>query len=135
MVDIKYLLKAQQEWFSAITNSIQSKEIKMSKVDEHISLLGLKAKDKVTGFKGVVSCVTFDLYGCIQCCLSPKMDENGKVENGKWVDVTRLIVKPSALPVMTPPNYELGYGEQSQEKVEHIAEGRKGASEKPDAKF
>jgi len=153
MSQLKDLLKQQLGWFSAVNNSIQSeensmgrkapnpepplkpkKEVHMKQVRTHIELLGMKAKDKVTGFKGTVSCVTFDLYGCIQACLSPKMGKDGKVENGKWVDVSRLVVKPDAVPVMMP-DYDLGYGEDKVEKTEHISEGRKGPAEKPTAKF
>lgn len=32
---------------------------------KHIDLLGLKAEDKVTGFKGVITTLSFDLYGCV----------------------------------------------------------------------
>ncbi len=43
----------------------------MKQVQEHLCKLGLKAEDMVTGFKGVVSTVSFDLYGCIQAVLTP----------------------------------------------------------------
>ena len=32
----------------------------------HLELLGQKVEDKVTGFRGVVTTISFDLYGCIQ---------------------------------------------------------------------
>jgi hypothetical protein len=31
--------------------------------ERHIELLGLKAKDRITGFSGVIDSVCFDLFG------------------------------------------------------------------------
>jgi len=56
----------------------------------HIDLLGRKAKDRVTGFAGTVTSVSFDLYGCIQVALSPPIDKDGKFQDGRWVDIHRL---------------------------------------------
>lgn len=80
----------------------------------HLALLGLKVKDKVTGNKGVVTSICFDLYGCIQAIVS---DSKGE---GKWYDVSRLEVK-SGKPVMDLPDFEAGY----------IADGKKGGADKP----
>ncbi len=92
---------------------------KKSQVDEHIDLLGLQVKDKVTGLEGVVTTMSFDLYGCIQAVLTPAA-ENGVVPNSSWFDVTRLEILDFS-PVMQVPNFEKGY----------IAEGKKGPAEKP----
>lgn len=89
-------------------------------VQEHLKLLGLEVQDKVTDLKGVVTCVSFDLYGCIQVVVSPKTKDDGTTPDGKWFDVQRLKVICKK-PVMDLPNYELGY----------VAEGKKGAAEKP----
>ena len=87
---------------------------------QHIGLLGFKAKDKVTGFSGVIDCVSFDLYGCIQVAINPPADDSGKKENSQWFDVTRMddIGKHR---VMDAPNFSKGY----------IANGEKGAADKP----
>lgn len=90
------------------------------KVQEHMSLLGKVVIDKVTGCKGVVSTVSFDLYGCIQAVVVPPADDKGKREAPAWFDVQRLTVV-SKKPVMAVPNFEFGT----------IAEGRKGPAEKP----
>ena len=37
-----------------------------------LKLLGLKVKDKVTGFTGIITSVSFDLYGCIQVIITPE---------------------------------------------------------------
>ena len=90
------------------------------KAKEHIALLGLRAEDKVTGFKGVVTSVSFDLFGCLQVVLTPAVDKNGAKTLGEWFDVARLTITGKT-PVMEVPNFD--YGVQ--------AEGRQGASEKP----
>jgi len=57
---------------------------------DHVNKLGYKAKDQVTGFAGVVTSVSFDLYGCIQYVLTPPAGENGKQEGGRWYDALRI---------------------------------------------
>lgn len=66
------------------------------------SLLGLKVRDKVTGFSGVTTSVTFDLYGCIQAFVLPKQGKDGKVPTGGWYDTNRLEIE-SSKPVMKQP--------------------------------
>ncbi len=87
-------------------------------VKTHMKLLGLKVEDKVTKFKGVVTCISFDLYGCIQAIVTAPSVKSEK-GNSQWCDVSRLKII-SKTPVMGLPNYE--YGVQ--------AEGRQGAAEK-----
>ncbi len=86
---------------------------------EHINLLGLPASDKVTGFKGIVTTIGFDLYGCIQAVVSPPMNDKGEIPEGKWFDVTRLQISTAA--VMPVPQFDKGY----------ISTGKKGCSDKP----
>lgn len=92
----------------------------MEKVQQHMSLLGLRVRDCVTGFEGTVSSVNFDLYGCIQACVVPPIGNDGKKGDGHWFDVSRLDVKDPT-PVMSRPDYVSG----------PVAEGRHGAAEKP----
>lgn len=87
--------------------------------EDHFELLGRRGEDLVTGFKGVVTCLSFDLYGCIQIVLTPPVDEQ-KAKDGKWFDIGRIKMIENT-PVMPVPDYEKGY----------IAEGNKGAAEKP----
>jgi hypothetical protein len=58
--------------------------------NKHIELLGKVARDRITGFQGVVSTVGFDLYGCVQAAISPPVDKDGKLPDGRWFDVNRL---------------------------------------------
>lgn len=52
------------------------------KVKNHLALLGLKVQDKVTGFKGVISSISFDLYGCVQAAITPSVNAEGKNQEG-----------------------------------------------------
>ena len=93
----------------------------MSKCVEHLNnLLGKHAVDVVTGFAGVVSTVSFDLYGCIQAVLTPAVDEKGEMKDGRWFDINRLSLQ-SEYPVMQIPDFISG----------DIADGNHGPAEKP----
>lgn len=92
----------------------------MSQVRKHFELLGMRIEDSVTGFKGVVESISFDLYGCIQVVANPGLDKDGKQGECKWFDVSRLKIT-SLEPVMARPNFDFG----------DIAEGKQGAAEKP----
>lgn len=95
----------------------------MTKVQEHLQLLGQKVKDMVTGHEGIVNSVCFDLYGCIQASLDQGFDKEGKRKDAFWFDVCRLKVLDKK-PVIERPNFVEGY----------VAEGRSGAAEKPSIK-
>lgn len=85
----------------------------------HINNLGRKATDKVTGITGVISSVSFDLYGCIQYLVTPQAKEGREQGESYWLDVVRLDVHDYR--VMDTPNYDQGY----------VAEGNKGFADKP----
>lgn len=93
-------------------------------VKKHIELLGYKAEDKITGYKGVIDSISFDLYGCVQASIRPPMNEMGELPNGYWVDVTRLKIMGKK-PVVDAPNFDYGY----------VAEGKKGPADKPTNKL
>jgi len=86
----------------------------MNTYERHIELLGYKAKDKVTGFKGVIDSVCFDAYGCIQVSIKPPLDKDGRIPESYWFDVTRCTVDEKKR-VIDMPNFYEGY----------VAEGRK----------
>ena len=58
-------------------------------MEQFIDLLGHKAQDKVTGRKGVITSVSFDLYGCCQIWISPQVGADGTRADGMWYDVSR----------------------------------------------
>ena len=88
-------------------------------MNKHIELLGKKAKDSVTGQEGVVTTISFDLFGCVQAVITPAA-KDGKLLDGNWMDVTRLEILDHE-PVMSLPNFSEGY----------VADGKKGCAEKP----
>lgn len=73
-------------------------------IEKHISKLGHRCKDKVTGISGVITHVGFDLYGCIQAIVHPGMDEKGNAKDTIWFDINRLEIT-GAEPVMQAPNF------------------------------
>jgi hypothetical protein len=90
-------------------------------VEQHLKMLGLKVKDRVSGVEGVICSVSFDLYGCVQACLNRGMDKDGKPHDLYWYDIARLAVL-SNTPVMDRPDF-LGDNKQ--------AAGKQGPAEKP----
>ena len=89
-------------------------------IKKHIDLLGFRVSDKVTSFEGVVSSICFDLYGCIQACVTPGKGEDGKLPDSAWFDVSRLeVISPA--PVMALPDFVEG----------PQAEGLQGPADKP----
>lgn len=88
---------------------------------QHINMLGLRVEDRVTGLKGIVTSVAFDLYGCIQALVHPGLDKDGNVSDTRWFDIPRLVVT-NDIPVMKRPDWN--------NKV--IAAGEKGPAEKPE---
>ena len=89
-------------------------------IQQHFRLLGLQVQDKVTGFKGVVSSIGFDLYGCVQAIVTPEAGKEGALPDSRWFDVARLTTLADT-PVMALPNFEFGAS----------AEGLKGPADKP----
>lgn len=94
----------------------------MISIEKHLGLLGLRVRDRITGFTGVVASVSFDLYGCVQAIINPGLDKDGKLLDQCWFDANRLEVLTKK-PVMHPPDFKVG----------PEAEGKKGPAEKPAA--
>lgn len=92
----------------------------MDNILAHLAKLGFKVKDKVTGIEGVITAVSFDLYGCVQTIVDRGLDKDGKKHESCWFDINRLELI-SKKPVMAIPDFIEGA----------VAEGRKGPAEKP----
>ena len=89
--------------------------------EEHIAQLGMRAEDKISGIAGVITAISFDLYGCVQACLSPGVvKQDGKLPESYWYDIKRLRIT-SRRRAMQMPDFSRGY----------VAEGKKGAAPKP----
>ena len=88
-------------------------------LNNHITMLGLQVEDAVTGFRGVVTTISFDLYGCIQAIVTPPIGDDDDMKEGKWFDITRLNIK-DGIHIMSIPDFNKGY----------VAQGKKGCAEK-----
>lgn len=51
--------------------------------------MGLKIRDRLTGFEGICTGRAEYLYGCAQLLLIPKKGKDGKFPEGVWVDEQR----------------------------------------------
>ena len=81
----------------------------MLNIEEGLKPLGEEAVDKVTGFKGVITSVSFDLYGCIQLLVNPGLDKEGKMGESRWMDFDRMEIT-SNCPVMAVPQFDYTKG-------------------------
>lgn len=91
-------------------------------LNKHLSKLGKRARDVVTGQTGVIVSVSFDLYGCIQVVLNPGIDKDGKHREQGWYDIARMEITDEK-PVMQQPAFEW--------TKDDISSGKKGPAEKP----
>lgn len=78
-------------------------------VKDQLAFLGLEVQDKVTTFSGIVTSVSFDLYGCIQCLVNPGLDNDGKIKDSVWFDSNRLN-KMTKNPVIPLPEFDYLHG-------------------------
>lgn len=69
-------------------------------------------EDAITGFKGVVTGITYYWMGCDQILLLPKSEGGDKRDGGQWFDIERVkkIGTHKGLP-------NLNWSEQYEEKV------------------
>lgn len=73
-------------------------------MQSQLSMIGWKVKDRVTGFKGVVTHVGLDISGCVQALVHPAVVSNHgeqKTQESRWFDVARL-EKIGNAPVVKP---------------------------------
>jgi len=80
-------------------------------MQEHLKLLGFKVRDIVSGMEGVVTSISFDLYGCVQAVVNAGLDKDGQPVDGRWFDTKRLI-PISKKPVMIVPTFQVIPGGQ-----------------------
>lgn len=78
-------------------------------ISKHIALLGYTATDKVSGFTGMITSVCFDLYGCAQALVTPRLTNDGKFADSAWLDPVRLDISdvPPSVPL---PDFEYEHG-------------------------
>ncbi len=54
--------------------------------------LGIKAKDKVSGFSGTLTTYVKYLTGCDRYLIEPDVDEDNKYVEGTYFDVDRIVI-------------------------------------------
>lgn len=81
-------------------------------MQEHLRFLGVKVRDRVTGFTGVATSTCFDLYGCVQTIVQPEVDEKSVVPDSRWFDNNRLEIVGDR--VMDLPNFALELKDRDQ---------------------
>jgi hypothetical protein len=60
------------------------------KVTKMAQTLGKEGKDKITGFKGIITARAQYLTGCDQYGLTPKVDEKGATQTCEFFDEARI---------------------------------------------
>lgn len=53
---------------------------------------GVKLKDRVTNFEGIVTARCQFLNGCVRYILQPPMDKDKKIPEEKWFDEGQLVL-------------------------------------------
>ena len=87
----------------------------MNSYEMLVDILGYKVQDKVTGYTGVATSSSIDLYGCLQVLVTLSVNNNGEI-NSRWFDFNRLI-KISSDKVMEQQNKALKFDKGPAEKV------------------
>ena len=67
--------------------------MRKNKIEERGNImigLGDEVKDGITGFRGIVTCISQWLNGCVRCAVQPQKLEKGVPIGEKWIDVAQL---------------------------------------------
>lgn len=63
---------------------------------EQLKLMGHKVRDRISGFEGTVTGMSFFLTGCTQACVVPRATDPTKSPDGAWYDHQRLEILPGS---------------------------------------
>lgn len=83
-------------------------------------LLGRRAKDRITGFEGLITAQGIYLTGCAKAVLVPKVDAKGHAPESRWIDVPRLQIakdKPVTLAAGSPGFSPALLGRKAKDRV------------------
>ena len=58
-------------------------------------MLGKPAKDKITGLQGIITAKVVYVSGCIQYCIQPPIDKDGKLVESNYFDEGRIEIVSS----------------------------------------
>ena len=50
----------------------------------------MTVRDKITGYKGLVTAITTYITGCDRAQVAPRELRDGKIQSGEWIDVPCL---------------------------------------------
>jgi hypothetical protein len=64
--------------------------------------MGVRVKCRVTGLVGIITGKTEYINGCIQWLVSPPVDKEGKVVDGRWIDTIQLEIVDAGISVVEP---------------------------------
>jgi hypothetical protein len=103
-----------------IRECVMRKEFSLDAFRLHISNLGLKADDKISGFNGVITTVSFSSEGIekIFYLLQPGECKE-EYKTSVWFDSQRVIVSGSR--VMNMPNYEWGVQAEAKQGANDVS--------------
>lgn len=76
------------DWIDEIIEDLEN----YKEQDESKIKFGTKARDRVTGFTGIVTGHCKYMYGCDQYDLKPQVDEKNNYQEGRWFDEGRIEV-------------------------------------------
>ena len=65
--------------------------------------LGMEVKDRVTGYKGIVTSIAKYLSGCDRCLVQPPVDKENKLSEPEHFDITDLVVVSDGLYIPPVP--------------------------------
>ena len=67
--------------------------------------LGDRAKDRISGLRGIITSRSEHLFGCARYWISPEDNKDGKPMDGCWLDEDAVeVIEPAAL---TPKQYRV----------------------------
>ncbi len=67
--------------------------------------VGDKVKDKITGFTGIATSMAVYLNGCVQFCVAPPIDSNGKSADREYIDHEYLEIIEKQVVKLVPTPY------------------------------
>ena len=59
---------------------------------ERNDILGKQVEDRVTGFRGIATCVAHYLNGCTRVTVEPRVKEDGSFQESEFFDIQQLDV-------------------------------------------
>ncbi len=71
-------------------------------------MLGMHAKDVITGFEGIITGHCSYITGCDQCLVQPKKSKTGDYIDGKWFDKNRLVIRTEFEPIVLETDKDKG---------------------------